>query len=96
MSERKGLEKNISVPVVMAVAIIPSSLLLVPVSLWAKKHLVTALLDVVRVLSLVYTVARHSYEKNLSSTKPAKENLVLACEKGRTNKVPLYMSDDSF
>jgi hypothetical protein len=69
MSERKGIEKNISVRTVVVTAIIVSSVLLMAVSFWFTSYLVTALLGVIPVLSFVYAIARHNYEKNLSSTR---------------------------
>lgn len=69
MSERKGLEKNISVRGIMAAAIVLLSVALMFVSFKYDDYLVTCLLGVAPILSLVYTIAKHHYEKNLSSTK---------------------------
>jgi len=69
MSERKGLEKNISVRTVMAISTVLVSICLIFISLWDSDYLITALLAVIPILSSVYTLAQYSYEKNLSSTK---------------------------
>lgn len=69
MSERKGVEKNISVRAVMTGAIIFVSLILAGVSIWFNSYLVTTLVMAAPALTLVYSYAQHNYEKNLSSTR---------------------------
>lgn len=69
MSERKGLEKNISVRIIMTITIAVLCLFLVVVSLYFKNNLIQALLGCVTVIVSIYTVSQHRYEKNLSSTR---------------------------
>ena len=69
MSERKGVEKNISVRTVVAITIVGLSLLLIAVSIWFRANLVTAILGVIPIFISVYTLTQHYYEKQLSSTR---------------------------
>ncbi|MGV8017327.1 MAG: hypothetical protein AB2L26_03945 [Ignavibacteria bacterium] len=69
MSERKGLEKNISVRKVTVISIIVLSLFMIVISIWYKEHLITSFLAVIPIIISIYTLSQHYYEKNLSSTK---------------------------
>lgn len=69
MSERKGLEKNISVRLIITITIGVICVFLIVVSLYFKNNLIQAVLGSITIIVSIYSVAQHRYEKNLSSTK---------------------------